>query len=63
MRRGEVLLVIKTENRRLRMEQSGSLLVGTELFQKGNWTVLRVGKGEKVNMVSCWRSRFRDLDV
>ncbi len=63
MRWGEVLLVIKAENRRLRMERSGSLLVGTKLFQKGNWTVLRVGEGEKVNMVSCWGSRFRDLDV
>ncbi len=56
-------MVVKAENRRLGMEGSGSLLISAELFQKGYRTVLRVGEGEKVNMVSVWGNRFRDLDV
>jgi hypothetical protein len=63
VRRCEIFLVVKAENRKLGVVCTGILLVGTKLFQERNGAVPRVGEREEVDEVTVWFSCFRDLYV
>ncbi len=63
MRRCEIFLGVKAENRELGVVRTGSLLVSAKLFQERNGAISRVREGKEVDKVTGWLGCFRDLYV